>query len=393
MVLYMKDRILKKTLKNKLNYIIILLIVLLGSTILIGSSYYLGILKFWNDFTTKSYDFNLLMVFTYDNVDKETFKNKLRNNERVKDVFDYTEYSSYAIFNDYVKENVNGEVNLVGTVPNTKKIIYGKDLDDETNGMICPSIFLPDSLIYHNNRYDIKNVINLSDKIGKNINMSYGGEYDISIPLIGIFDSEYDYSNPNFCYVNHATMGSLNKLYQPTLTNEGAPIFVLIENLEDAEDILDYSEISSYSITKRLNTEIGNKILFVTGIVSFVATFLSVIIIYLIYSRRIIKEYKNISIMMIVGYDKRKIKQQFYMEGTIIYLISVIIYIGLSYFVINNFVKWFLSHKVSLSLISLNINILTVIVSSLFILISIFLAIYMAMKKIDNLEIHDVIYE
>ena len=353
----------KNIFKKKTDIIVMLFLIILQITLLVGISYFGSIQKFWNNYSNNSYDFNLALVTAKDENVAESLYHELKNNSHIKDVFYYDEFISFGVFTDYVKDNINGEVELFGTVQNTKKIIIGEDIS-EPYTMICPTNFLPDSLIY-SGTYDVKNIVNLTDKLGEKISINYGGKHPINLKLVGIFDGSYDFSNPNACYVSHETLKKLNDQYQPDLQFNKKNIYILLDDINNANLLMPNDNIINIRPIKTLKKEVGHNAIGITGIVSLILSVLLFILIYALLCRRIKNEYKNIGILSLVGYSKKFIKKLYYREFIFVLLISLVLSNFIAYYILENFVSWFLFNSPLLSLIDVSLNPIAIIITGI----------------------------
>lgn len=377
--------------KNKMNIIYIILLMLISLVMTTGFSFYKSLVSFWEDSTEKAYDFNLVSIYS-GTADIPDIVNELSKNENVLDTFYYDEFSSVGVFEDFKKENINGEVRLVGTIPNTKKIKYGEDLSINKNGIICPDNFLPDSLIYYGN-YDVNNIINLEEYLNKKINFKFIGQYDTSLELVGIFDSKYDYSSPNVCYVNHSTLRALNNKYQPYLSGDTQQAFILFKDIKDADNILKKYEGIEYIPAKIIKKELGNKILAITSVSSCIILAVFFVFSYFLNARKVIKESKNIGIFKVCGYDDKEIKNIFYAENIILFSIAIIISMIISNYIIYKIPFWFFSKDPYLSLMNVNFSYQIIIITILINIFIIIISTKLGLKKIENVDINEVIYD
>ncbi len=358
---------------------------------IIGFSYYNSILNFWKNFTSNSYDFNVVVVDnSYYNSE---MLEKLQLDKHVRDVFTYTEHSAFATFNDFINENTDGSVGLIGTIPNTKKILYGQDLV-EAGDIICPSTFFPDSLI-NSKKYNSNKTIDLKKYLNNNLDINFIGldNAQESLKLVGIFDASYDYSEPNVCYVTHETLKNLNKKYQSKLNDSNFPIFILLDNITNADEILSNLGIISYMPMKTIKTEVGTKVLNIISGSSIVLISLLFLFCYIINNRKITKEYQNIGIFKIVGYTDKQIKKIIYCENILIVIISFIFSILVSLFILYNFNNWFLKYDSVLSMMPIKANVYVIILSLIFIILITLLSTTFSLKKINNLEVNEIVHE
>lgn len=388
----MKNDILKLVLinfkKNKINILFILLMFLLSVSMISGLSFYKNIVDMWNDNIKKSYDFNLVNITGDDNL--VLLADNIKNNEHVTDVFYGGEFISYAYSDKFKNDNLDGNISLIGTISGTKKIKYGSDLKNDYD-LICPSIFFPDSKAY-SGKYNRNNIIDLKNFIGDSIILKYIDKYDVTFNLVGIFDSSYDYSLVDTCYISHETMDKLNTKYQNDVVNKNS-LFVLLDDINNLNKVFDKYHGLEITKVKTIDTEVGDTILFISSIVILILMILTIFLTYYITERRILNERKNIAIYKICGFSNKIIKKIFYFENFIILFISLIMSILISYIIINKLVYIFLENDPYLSLMNLKVVWYIVILDIVNTFIIIFISTKLSLKKIDNLDIMELIYE
>ena len=96
---------------------------------------------------------------------------------------------------------------------------------------------------------------------------------------------------------------------------------------------------------------------------------------------------------MLVGYSNKKIKSKKYIENFIINILSSIFSIFISIILLNLYNEFSLSKDASLTLMNTTISPLSIIISLVTILIITLISTYFALKKIDNMDPLEVIYE
>lgn len=394
---------------NRSNTIIIILLIILSFIILFGMSYYIGITKFWNKMTTNHYLFRTYVVNRNDTTSKEEMIKRLKESPYILDAYTNDEYMMTSFIDEFKRDGKDGNIQLMGTIPNTKKIIYGKDLNkDNKYEIICPSDFFPDS-IYANNSYNLHKSIDLKDRIDTEITLEFLKTKKEKFTLVGLYDRGHDYSSPNECYISHETMQELNdelkdKIYEqiveyfndPTIKPEdieGNNIFILIDDSKNIDSILDIPGVTGYEKANSINTYKGDKILKITGILSIIMIWIVFILSLLIYKRKIMKDYKNIGIMIITGYSIKSIKKYKYKETIYLSILSFLISLVLSAISLKLYKTLFLYTDPELVLTPLNLSIVAIIISITITLLTSFLSTHYALKKIDEMEVLDIIYE
>lgn len=379
---------------NKINIVMVIFFTLLSSIMFFCFSYYKGVKNVWNEWLSNSYDFDLAYILYDDDVIlRNDLINNIKGNSHVLDVFLYDEFIGYVKMNEFYNSDISGDVSLIGTISGNKNILYGSDLDDnKVMEMICPSNFFPDS-IYVNDSFDINSIIDLKDRIGEDIKMRYLDMYDLSMKLVGVFDSSYDYSEPNVCYVSHLTLKKLNNLYQSKLNVDSMPIYIQLDDISNIDIIKDYDGVMDVVQMKKIKTGVIDKVINVTSAVVIIIVVVMFFLSYISYLRKINIQYKQIGIMRIVGYENRIIKSLFYFESILVGIISSFIGYIISYFVLNKFVEIFLYSDPQLSIMNLSISCVSIFITVILTCFVLICSVIMALKRINFLDIRDVIYE
>jgi len=389
----LKDYILMNIKNNKTNLLIVLVLIIFQILVIVGASYYSSIKNFWNEFMSNSYEFDLVYIIEENLNNREALVKKLKENTHVKDVFQYDEFISFGTLKEFQDENKNGEIELFGTISGVKKIVLGKDIEKNFE-MICPANFYPDSLIYNNNsNYNYKNSISLRDKLDQKLKMNFIGTMPIELKLVGIFDDNYDFSSPNVCYVSHDTLKQLNLKYQKDLEVQEMPIYILLDDIQNADVLLDYEEITEYTKMKEINREVGDKVIRITGISTLLFGLCIGLLIYFLFMRRVKNESRNIAILSLVGFSKKKIKKLYYFEIIILYVMSFVVALIISYFIAFHFVEWFLWNSPSLSLIKVVISKFAIFGCLIINILLLLISSKKSLSKIDELNISELIYE
>lgn len=390
---YMK-LFLKNFFNNKINIVLVIFLTLLSSVMFFCFSYYDGVKQVWNKWFKNSYDFDLAYI-TYDNdvVSQKELINKLRENSHILDVFLYDGLLGYGVIDEFSASDMNGHVSLMGTISGNKSILYGDDLNDnDIMEMICPSNFFPDT-IYVNDSYNVNKIIDLKDRIGEDINMKYLNKYDVSMKLVGVFDSSYDYSEPNICYVSHSTLKRLNNLYQSELSVDSMPIYIQLDDISNINNIKKYIGSSAVVQMKKIKTDVIDRVINLTSGFVVIAIIGIFFLSYLFYLRKINSQYKQIGIMKIVGYKNNIIKSLFYLEVVLVAVVSNFLGYVVANVALNKYVDLFLYSDPQLSIMDVSISWISVIVIFMLMCCVLFISVTIALRKINNFDIRDVVYE
>lgn len=380
--------------KNKINICLIGLFTILISIIFFCISYYNGVKNLWDKWINNSYDFSLsYIVFDDEIISQKVLLNKIKNNPHVRDIFLYDSFFGSAVIEEFSNSNMSGEISIMGTIIGNKKMLYGREFNEKnTMEIICPSNFFPDS-IYVNNSYNSKETIDLKKYLDKTIKIKYLGEYDITMKLVGIIDSTYDYSEPNICYVSHSTLKKLNNLYQPNLNIDAMPIYLQLDDISSIDDIKKYDGVMDVVQVKKIKNDVVDRIINIISVSIFITIIVMFSLSYLIYTRKINNQYKQIGIMKIVGYKTKIIKSIYYLEILIISLVSVIMSYFIVPFISNKFIEIFLYSDPQFSNMNLSVSPYSFLITLILTNIILFFSTTIALKKIDKFEVRDVIYE
>lgn len=385
----------KDLIANKNNIIIILLLIIITVISTVGIAYYIGIQDFWNDWMEKSYDFRLYLVSYDDNISDETMKQNLQKNEHVQDVFTYPELLMSAVSLDLRNDKLNGEISIWGTVANTKKIIAGSDISNSNYEMICPQSIYPGP-VTQEKQYNKDLEIDISSYLGKYLNFELFSGTDetviVKMKLVGLYDANYDYSDSNFCYTNHATIADINRRYQEEVYENmsSGSFYVLLDDNKNLDSLKNQEGIIEILPFRTIKKEVGDNVIAVTGILLIISYLLSIIIISLIYIRRIKRNYTNYSIYLAYGYNRKDLKSMTKIECCILILVSILLSIFAIEIIISNFSNIFLMHDMQLSKIDISIPWLIVIANIFIMWIVMSLSIKASMNKIDELEVIEV---
>lgn len=380
--------------KNKINICLIGLFTILISIIFFCISYYNGVKNLWDKWINNSYDFSLsYIVFDDEIISQKVLLNKIKNNPHVRDIFLYDSFFGSAVIEEFSNSNMSGEISIMGTIIGNKKMLYGREFNEKnTMEIICPSNFFPDS-IYVNNSYNSKETIDLKKYLDKTIKIKYLGEYDITMKLVGIIDSTYDYSEPNICYVSHSTLKKLNNLYQPNLNIDAMPIYLQLDDISSIDDIKKYDGVMDVVQVKKIKNDVVDRVINIISVTIFITIIVMFSLSYLIYTRKINNQYKQIGIMKIVGYKTKIIKSIYYLEILIISLVSVIMSYFIVPFISNKFIEIFLYSDPQFSNMNLSVSPYSFLITLILTNIILFFSTTIALKKIDKFEVRDVIYE
>ena len=372
------------------NVTMLFLIFLLSTFLLIGITYYFSVSKYYQEYVEKNHGFRILYLLLDDDCDRGKLIENLENSEHVEDAFLEDEYSTFGIINEYQSDEFTGEVLLIGVDPGMQKIIAGSDLNDSEYGMICPSSIYPE-IFYDENPYDYRKNIDISSDVGNILTLKYGGIKEFKLKLLGVFDRSFDYTDPNVCYVTHKTLRYLNDNTYDYDISSNSGIYVLIDDLKNREKLYEYKGVEDVYLVTTIRSDKLQNIIFVLGIFTTIMISFIVVMSYLFTNRQIINNYRNIGILRIVGYSKKILKRRYYISNIKLCIIAITLSIIVANCFLTNFVEMFLYDNPQLSLMNMHTTLNTVIISTVIILMTVLLSTYISLKRIDNLDILEII--
>lgn len=386
---------IKKLCSDKANIILILLLTICSAIIIFGISYYISIKNFWNDWLNNSYDFRLyLVLYEPDITSEEKLINQLKKHN-LDDVFTYSEYSIFGYAIDFQNDNIDGETKIIGTVPNTKKIIKGQDLNSNMYEVICPSNFLPKSNI-QNKKYDSSLEINMNSFLNKNLTLSLFSSNTqnkkniVNFKIVGLYDESYDYSDTNVCYTTHETIKNINQNYQSLLFEDDYPIYILINESTNLEKIKNIDGIYDIVPMKTIKTTVGDNVLKTVLLLSYVSILSSFIILMLIFKKRSEDYFKEYGIMLALGYTRKNLKTINLLEMIIILFLSFAMSIFISCILAYIFPTIILKNDMQLSKLNIDIQFLPLIFSLVVLFVILFLINIRIVRKMKKISIINI---
>lgn len=357
---------IKSLCSDKTNIILIILLTICSTIIIFGISYYISIRNFWDDWLNNSYDFRLHLVIYDSEITNQKQLIKQLEKQKLDDIFTYPEYSVFGYAVDFQKDSIDGETQIIGTVPNTKKIILGRDLNANSYEIICPSNFLPRSNI-QNQGYDSSLEINMSNYLNKKLTLSLFSLNDtdnkVDFKIVGLYDEGYDYSDTNVCYTTHETIKSINEIYQPSLFEGDYPIYILINESTNLDEIHNIQGVEDVVPMKTIKTSVGDDILKVTLILLYVSVVTSLIILILTFKKRFENKFREYGLMLALGYTRKDLKIINLFESIEIFDLSLVLSIFILYILTYIFPTLILKNDMQLSKLNINIEFIPLIIS------------------------------
>lgn len=392
-------RSLKNLYRNQINFLCILLLSISCAIIIFGFSYLDSISNLWNDWTRKSVDFRTYVVnYDFDSMTEQEAIEKLSSFDHILKVTPSSGYIVSALAVDYIDDNNDGQINIRGVTTDSINIISGDDFSKTTNELICATKFNPNSNIY-NTDFEIDTSFDLTEKIGSTINLKIAGSSEIeTFKLIGLYDSNYDYSAGNVCYATADTVQFLNQKYQPKvfdideLNKDGfatyLPIYIIIDDVDNSNMLLKKLESNGFYASRviTINTEIGDNIVKVTLTLAWVTCILSLAILLFSNMARINNRKKEFAIMKSIGYTKKNINELLYTESFIMSIISVVIGIILSFIALIILKKYFIISSVEFSRMTLKLSVTGLLIGIIISVVIPIVSSFISTKKIEEIN-------
>lgn len=399
-------RAFKSIIRNRINFLCIFLLAISSAIIIFGFSYLDSITNLWNDWTKKAVDFRTFVV-NYDSK-KYSEQEAIKELSNIKHVQKVSRSSGYAIAGkayEYVNDNNDGEMYVRGVTKDSINIVYGDDFSGNANEIICAIKFNPNSKVYETN-FDEDNSIDLTEKVGDYMNIKFAGSDRVEkMKIIGLYDSNYDYSAGDICYATFETVQKLNEKYQPEVfdaekvSQDGAsatlPVYLIIDDVEYTDELVENLQEKGFYAERviTINTKIGDNIVRIVMILAWVTCILSFIIILFSNFTRINNRKKEFAIYKAIGYSKKDINDLLYTESIVMSLISVILALFFSFVSLQILQNYFLGKSVEFSRMIVNFSYLGIIIGFIIVILIPIISAYISTKKIEEINIISILKE
>lgn len=335
---------------NKNKIINIVLMTISALLILLSVSYSQAISNYWNETAKSLIDFRTYYVY-YDTT-KYTEDQAIENLKKYNHITGVANSSSYLITmiaNGFVNEKMDGTIYLEGTSKDGIETVLGKNLSDysdEENVVVCAKQFYP-KIEINMSDYDENNIVDISDKVGSYISLSFLGDKDSEEKLLlaGVYDARENYTEGNICYANFSTVEKLNQKYQYNVFNDKDaeyPLIMVIDSIDSKEEVLTEIAKDGYEFDKammQINPNNGNQIIIITSVASIIVVFITFLVNVVLLLKNIEDKRSYYSIMKSSGYVNRDLAKIQFIESLIMGMISFIISIpftALSFILIKN---------------------------------------------------------
>lgn len=399
-------RAFKSIVRNRINFLCIFLLAISSAIIIFGFSYLDSITNLWSDWTRKAVDFRTFVVsYNSEQYSEQEAIKELSNFEHVQNV---SRSSGYAISGkafEYVDDNNDGEMYLRGVTKDSINIVYGNDFSGNTNEIICAIKFNPNSKVYETN-FDEDNSIDLTEKVGDYMNIKFAGSDRVEkMKIIGLYDSNYDYSAGDVCYATFETVQELNEKYQPEVFDaekagqDGAeaslPVYLIIDDVEYTDELVENLQEKGFYAERviSINTEIGDNIVKIVMILAWITCILSFIIILFSNFTRINNRKKEFAIYKAIGYSKKDINDLLYTESIVMSLISGILSLFFGFASLQILQTYFLEKSVEFSRMTVNISFFGIVIGFIVIILIPIISAYISTKKIEEINIISILKE
>lgn len=386
----MKEKILLIN-RDKKNHLIICLMTLCSIIALFAFSYITSIKNFWREWTENSYDFRLYYISNNGEQNQESIIKKLKENANVEDVFSYLEFMSYGTILEFKNDQTDGQINIIGTIPNTKKIKTGRDLGTQDFEIICPSNIFPNTML-STSEYNPKGEINLDSIINSTIeiNIFSDSSNKENFKLVGTYDEKFDYSDTNICYTNHNTIKKINAKYQPDIQGSEDVYFLLKKdgNLSEVKKIAGISEITK---VKELKKDIGDEVIGISFLSIGLMFGTMYIFIYLISLNKLKNNYFKYGIMSALGFSMENLRNLVHTEILYMLIISQTISLLITKIITLLYSKIFFANDMQLSKLTINPPLKIIIFNIVLSAILIFIANIKNINSLKKLNVKEIL--
>ncbi len=334
--------IIKKSIRNKKN---VLLIFILSLLILLLNLNITFIINFYNFFDySVEQNIGFKSISTYNpNKNLSDSIEEVKSIENVLEVYNARNHT-FSVSSDLNYNGLNGRLSfLYGTENIVPKSIIGENFENIRSGeTICPYLFYPDSSVWDLN-IDESKAIAAEDLLGYEFNVKYNSytfngsnmikDHEITkqFKIVGFYDSTQVMNLNNECYITAQDMEELQYTFNPYIQEDETvipTIRVVVDKIENLNNVLERLVEMGYvdpEITATFDLEMVNKVT-VIAIAFMIIIISSTLLIFINYIIKKIKsDLKYIGILRACGYTKSNVIFNNIMENAIIVFISFII--------------------------------------------------------------------
>lgn len=370
---------IKNFIRDKKNILSIFTTSIILALVLFCISFSKSLNTYWDETVKKLVDYRTYLIsYDKEKYDLDSAIKKLRKYEHVIAVEDE---SSYVISMSIKDKDIPSDNNilLVGTISNPIKLAYGKNLNSislDENPIICSKQFYP----YFEKKqedYVKSKTIDITNKLGKNINLSFiGSNVKEKFRIVGLYDAKLNHTEGNVCYTTFNVVNKLNKKYQYDVFYDESSgtnsIYAVIDNLDNEQEVLEDIRKDGFNIISpvlQINKSLGNNITKLMLIVSGLIIILAISVMIFLTFNKINRRKKDYSIMKTSGYTNNNISLIYFIE-TLFEFVSANILSIIIYFCISIcFQKMYVSDKIMFYDLNIEIYKMEIIINILISLI------------------------
>lgn len=383
--------------KKKIFYIIIMIICTILATCSLAFNY-----NYKNYVATsinKNIGFRTLMVSPKEDLN-DLGKAELFNINHVVDVYD-SSYNSKALYSNLKNTNLDGYVELIyGSMKALPNVVSGRTFgEEERNVAICPVKFYPDISAY---KLKIKeqNIIDGHDLLSKTFTVKYnalkfndsrtniidGNEFTKTFEVVGLYNNTQIMTLNNQCFVSASDLIEIIDIENAEIKNESSFSYftIIVDEVNNLEDTIKEIENLGFlrvQLKNTIDTNLVNIIQMSCNIILFLVLFSVIMITSSYIKKKFISEIKTIGILRTCGYNKKIVRNIYFLETIFTNIISyikglivfLIIYLILKKAVFGAFS--YIGLKTSIDIFSLLVS-FTIIV-----IIPLIISIYQVSKK------------
>lgn len=297
--------------KNKNNLFNIIFMTLPLIVMIVSCSIY----KTFNVFINNDNLNNILhrVLFVYSNEDTSVMVNKLEDIKEISQVSNSLNFTSGGYVKEFLSNDFTGEIFIYGlNERNLPKISSGSiekytKNTDNTIYIVCPSIIYPDTSILDDKNWKKRNGINTKNFFEKSLNLTRkNSQKSISIEIVATYDTKENNASQYQCYSTPESSSKINNFFGENKVQENFAVVVVdkFTNINKVQKKILNLGYESSTIQDDM-TSFANNIL-KTGIYVFFIIFLiSFLLIYVSYSKSLLKKNKEIYLFRIIGYSKK----------------------------------------------------------------------------------------
>jgi hypothetical protein len=322
---------IKKFFRQKINYLLVLLIGICLAFVCIVYSLPYSIRNYWEDNVLN--DIRFRTYFINGQAKNTSLISKLESMDEIEGVFTFDGY-----YVDVKAIGLNDEEELPSIflmgIKGKENVIIGDSITEENkdeNVMVCPNKYYP----YYSvelGGYDKSKEIDLSKFLNKEIQVAslLDSSKTETFKIIDLYEADNDYADPQLCYTYYTHVEELNEKFQTGVSSQNHLIFE-IKNIVDENKVIDLLNSQNIYPIKaaNINTEIALQSFdTLTKISYIVLCFISLIIVLINFYKNKIDQ-PNISINKLFGFTKSYIIKQSMFNSFLTFVWSIIVLIPL----------------------------------------------------------------